>query len=167
MPAPPLMKSPSSILRPHWSYCAPIPARKNSARFKNVLSFTSILKCVSLKFCIWKLCRVGIICIANGLSHGHPYQWISRCQWPFHICSKYYCPFAYGHIVSMELLWRGLWRTCRVTGVGLPKREAKYKLSIPVATVCRYVTTILIHAATLDVINNSWFFLAFCPNNLS
>ena len=85
------------------------------------------------------------------------------CQWPFHIYSKYYCPFAYGHIASTELLFHGLWRTCRVAGGGLPKTGAKYKLSILVATVCLYVTTILIHAATLDVINSSCFFLVFLP----
>ena len=61
-------------------------------------------KCLSLKFRNWKLCKVGSICTANGLSLGHPHQRISRCQWPFNICSKYYCPFAYGHFASTELL---------------------------------------------------------------
>jgi hypothetical protein len=129
------------------------------------MSFSSLSlkkKCVSLKFRNWKLCKLGSIFPANGLSLGHPHQRVSRCQWPFHICSNYYCPFAYGHIASRELLWHGLWRTCKVWGGGLPKTEARYKLSILVASVCLYVTTILIDV-DVDVVNSSCLFLFFLP----
>jgi hypothetical protein len=46
--APPPVVSPSSILRPPSSHCAFIPARKNSMRFKNVISIVIFL-CYFLK----------------------------------------------------------------------------------------------------------------------